>query len=113
MMLCIFEMHRERFHVRMNVAQLKPALLVAPSEAFAFPRSNERGSIEARCGCRPDAGRRSRFPRSNERGSIEAHRQLEQAGLWQGFHVRMDVAQLKPSTDSDCDVATHGVSTFE
>ena len=36
------------FHVRMNVAQLKRSLKEGIAAAFfVFPRSNERGSIEA------------------------------------------------------------------
>ena len=86
-----------RFHVRMNVAQLKHSRLrVLCLRHLWFPRSNERGSIEAaashvpclrapRCfhvrmnvaQLKPARTRRaerslSAFPRSNERGSIEA-----------------------------------------
>ena len=65
----------------MNVAQLK--LLEVPfrrAPILAFPRSNERGSIEALprlVGELPV----SRFPRSNERGSIEACRRCRAVGL--------------------------------
>ena len=56
----------------MNVAQLKPFRLSNLGLVCGvFPRSNERGSIEA-----PDARQYQddgdEFPRSNERGSIEA-----------------------------------------
>ncbi len=39
---------------------------------LAFPRLNERGSIEARSGRFRSGKRLSAFPRLNERGSIEA-----------------------------------------
>ena len=39
---------RQRFHVRMNVAQLKlDAAALVRDVIQEFPRSNERGSIEA------------------------------------------------------------------
>ena len=60
------------FHVRLSVAPLKhTSLSRLRGSVAAFPRSTERGSIEA--------GARlyilpvdSQFPRSTERGSIEA-----------------------------------------
>ena len=65
------------FHVRMNVAQLKRHPLSFSQLADSrFPRSNERGSIEAR-----------RPPLKVSHGSF-------------GFHVRMNVAQLKPARSS-------------
>ncbi len=60
------------FHVRLSVAPLKlrVGLCLGP-DPDGFPRSAERGSIEARSfGRRPSA--RILFPRSAERGSIEA-----------------------------------------
>ncbi len=71
----------ERFHVRMNVAQLKHN----PFSQFchtlnSFPRSNERGSIEAHRRfepVKPD----DEFPRSNERGSIEAQPGIACSGV--------------------------------
>ena len=46
---CFFFYREERFHVRMNVAQLKQAARILNVDlVIAFPRSNERGSIEAR-----------------------------------------------------------------
>ncbi len=56
----------------MNVAQLKQLLreLAAPFKE-AFPRLNERGSIEA-AGSGHIANVVREFPRLNERGSIEA-----------------------------------------
>ena len=80
----------------MNVAQLKFFnRLTTVQRTAMFPRSNERGSIEAL--------KRSRvwmilrmFPRSNERGSIEALWDNDaQEGIIQRFHVRMNVAQSK------------------
>ena len=56
----------------MNVAQLKRISRKAASRITAwFPRSNERGSIEAKTYL-AGAYRLFKFPRSNERGSIEA-----------------------------------------
>ena len=40
------------------------------------------------------------FPRSNERGSIEANEMItEPHDARAGFHVRMNVAQLKPQSN--------------
>ena len=80
----------------MNVAQLKPDWPGSTgSGRVSFPRSNERGSIEAFVA--EDAREvNGGFPRSNERGSIEAR--TSAAGMRYGsagFHVRMNVAQLK------------------
>ena len=56
----------------MNVAQLKlGAIQFGERLRLLFPRSNERGSIEAHPRPGERAHRRA-FPRSNERGSIEA-----------------------------------------
>ena len=56
----------------MNVSQLKRELLGAMARAhLKFPRSNERGSIEAPL-LGVEEGVVNLFPRSNERGSIEA-----------------------------------------
>ena|ERR1043165_351185 len=86
----------ESSHVRMNVAQLK--LLGRKHLELAeemFPRSNERGSIEALKASSANATI-SLFPRSNERGSIEADcfRKISSATT-PSSHVRMNVAQLK------------------
>ncbi len=60
----------------MNVAQLKPAQARAGDvRAAAFPRLNERGSIEAYVRAGGFSGE-SQFPRLNERGSIEARSSL-------------------------------------
>ena len=64
----------DRFHVRMNVAQLKRSDSSDSERRLRwFPRSYERGSIEAISMClmarRAGIGM---FPRSYERGSIEA-----------------------------------------
>ena len=60
-----------------------------------FPRSNERGSIEAPQGLIYGTIVRW-FPRSNERGSIETQTYMPQAAQeYISFHVRMNVAQLK------------------
>ena len=70
--LCFVHRLVSCFHVRMNVAQLKRRIAVSQCHKIGeFPRSNERGSIEAR---RLEAKTRAsrKFPRSNERGSIEA-----------------------------------------
>ena len=80
-----------RFHVRMDVAPLKPVY---------------RGV--------QGAARFEEFPRSNGRGPIEA--KIDLAGVdrsaWR-FHVRMDVAPLKPPGDACGGVAPMAVSTFE
>src|ERR1043165_236937 len=86
-----------RSHVRMNVAQLKrQTRSAAPLQTGAFPRSNERGSIEAPQAL-PSHTCCLRFPRSNERGSIEALPGRRGRGWrFRRSHVRMSVAQLKP-----------------
>ena len=61
------------FHVRVNVAPLKPGRRYAPAEIMEFPRSSERGSIEALLRTAANAAIGA-FPRSSERGSIEAMR---------------------------------------
>ena len=64
---------RHRFHVRMNVAQLKRNQAHLNSMmSESFPRSNERGSIEASWLPFGSCAAEAEFPRSNERGSIEA-----------------------------------------
>src|ERR1041385_2395837 len=89
-------------HVRMNVAQLKRCLHLQVSQRNQpFPRSNERGSIEAVSAAGRMWGAWS-FPRSNERGSIEAF--LRRRGCRhppRRSHVRMNVAQLKRVLDGD------------
>ena len=56
----------------MNVAQLKQKVAVILRRvSLTFPRSNERGSIEAAPLPRKFP-KLEGFPRSNERGSIEA-----------------------------------------
>ena len=84
-------------HVRMNVAQLKRmSKRYTFADLVEFPRSNERGSIEAVSVC---IGVSSlwRFPRSNERGSIEAaSAHFNCFTSYARSHVRMNVAQLKP-----------------
>ncbi len=86
----------------MNVALLKLKLLkIECQPLWKFPRSDERGSIEAqlqRAIGSPD----DQFPRSDERGSIEAfsnaRRNLKRMAR---FHVRMNVALLKPNGGGD------------
>ena len=118
-MVCYY-LQPQSSHVRMNVAQLKrQSSFGVPDMRTSFPRSNERGSIEAGLRPRRRAFRRGShvrmnvaqlklrpqftnemrlplFPRSNERGSIEAPRATELVFIgYQGSHVRMNVAQLK------------------
>ncbi|MGH7718444.1 MAG: hypothetical protein ACREON_06330, partial [Gemmatimonadaceae bacterium] len=58
----------------MSVAPLKPHRLGIDLEAppITFPRSDERGSIEALQTKAPTHRSSKDFPRSDERGSIEA-----------------------------------------
>ena len=51
---------------------------------------------------------RTAFPRSNERGSIEACSQRRRGNMRRrGFHVRMNVAQLKQVSPADFSVRHH------
>ena len=60
-----------------------------------FPRSAERGSIEAKDRLAADAFREA-FPRSAERGSIEARLAAALSGGAAGrFHAQLSVAPLK------------------
>ena len=72
-------------------------VLALERDIYTFPRSEGRGSIEAaaaRCPCEMAP---LRFPRSEGRGSIEADLTVrpERARIVR-FHVRKDVAPLKP-----------------
>src|SRR5207237_34907 len=86
------------FHAQLSVAPLKRQHC---SESFThrvtFPRSAERGSIEAFIGSIRIA-RFAKFQRSAERGSIEATLQLRALQISQAhFHAQLSVAPLKPS----------------
>jgi len=60
------------FRARMSAAPLKRRLdSPARAKNSRFPRSNERGPVEARTWFAPGKTRAS-FPRSNERGPVEA-----------------------------------------
>ena len=77
------------------------AMQMLLSVAFArepFPRSEGRGSIEASRAQHDSLACQYQFPRSEGRGSIEAHTG-PCSRRHRGFHVRKDVAPLKPMDD--------------
>src|SRR5437660_747601 len=85
-----------RFHVRMNVAQLKRAGSLRDGlPAAEFPRSNERGSIEAGARESRPARARPRFHVRMNVAQLKLDRGVGDAQFAGGFHVRMNVAQLK------------------
>src|ERR1043165_5343460 len=83
-------------HVRMNVAQLKPlSRETLRARSSRFPRSNERGSIEARrCPTRTACAASSSHVRMNV-AQLKQHHLSATAGAYLRSHVRMNVAQLK------------------
>src|SRR5437016_791059 len=82
----------------MNVAQLKPdSLFFDLFDSLKFPRSNERGSIEA-VGMLPHrrAGNSSFHVRMNV-AQLKQSLSRRFRYILLSFHVRMNVAQLKQS----------------
>ncbi len=77
---------RPGFYVRMNVALLKPGDAVRFAHLpRPFPRSDERGSIEAYASIEKGRGHVTTFPRSDERGSIEAPSVRAERRRWATF----------------------------
>ena len=81
----------------MNVAQLKrTGQLTSETISRGFPHSYECGSIEAVTTWDGAAAIQRLFPHSYECGSIEASRACATLPtLRTGFHIHMNVAQLK------------------
>ena len=77
---------------------------------WLFPRSAERGSIEANLDLSLLADL-PEFPRSAERGSIEAKLRAILRSAISCFHVRLSVAPLK-LVSADHDAVHDRVSTF-
>ena len=69
-------------------------LYVAEPVAMAFPRSTERGPIEAHL-CEARGSQPRCFPRSTERGPIEASAPLSRASRSCAFRVQQNAAPLK------------------
>src|SRR5258708_3665607 len=86
-----FPRSRERGHIEARLNNESPAL------DRLFPRSRERGHIEAPC----NHGKRRRasgaFPRSRERGHIEAFLQSLLYSPQSRFRAHVSAATLKPA----------------
>ena len=87
-----------RFHVRKDVAPLKRRPRRKRfGRSNLFPRSKGRGPIETSALAGMSRAERLMFPRSKGRGPIETTTVAEEGNsLTQRFHVRKDVAPLKP-----------------